>query len=75
MDIDGISLGCGEMYTEVKIAMPALVMKLFLVLRECLKKNHVEYGTMSTLNSKESLLFVLYFLLFLSKAEVKGDFH
>lgn len=68
MEIDSISLHFGEMYTEVKIVTSTLVMKLFLVLGEYSQKNLVEYGTISLLNSKESVLFVLFFLQFLSKA-------
>lgn len=63
------------MYTEVKIAVSALAMKLFLVLGGGSKKSLVEYDTISTLNSKESVLFVLCFIQYLLKTEVKGDFH
>lgn len=56
MEMDSVSLRREEMYTEVKIAMSALLMKLFLVLGEYSKKNLVEYDTISTLNSAESVL-------------------
>lgn len=75
MEMDSVSLRHGEMHTEVKIATSTLVMKLFLVLGEYSKKSLVEYDTISTFNSAESVLFVLCFLQFLSEAEVKGDFY